>query len=135
MIRKIIGLTSQVVVTSLHVLGDVIEFWGTGVSRNELDMRGRRLAADLDDLRQENLQLQDENLRLANDVDALRFNGPTIYEDERQALMKCLLQQPLSEDDLEAIREMIRRVDPMPITSGEMTKRIEDALKTEIPWE
>lgn len=125
--------------------GDAIDEWAENESRSALQRRLRENAERGAELALENAALKDE-------IDRLRFNGPTLYRDEVEFLRDC--QQQLQQSILDAelfgadlkmlgrnlqiVQHLLERCDHMPMTEGEMTTMVEDITSGKaklIPWD
>jgi hypothetical protein len=135
-------LLSDAVQLCSILLEDLIEDAVTN-SRAELQNRLRETA-------ERGAELALEKARLEDEVDKLRFNGPTLYRDEVDLLEEYarIIETSLAyggvaesfEDrqaDVKILRNLLGRCDHMPNTAEEFGKMVNDALAnhTAVDWD
>jgi hypothetical protein len=130
---KLRKLLSDAVKLCSIVIEDLIEDAVDG-SRAELQRRLRETA-------ERGAELALEKARLEDEVDGLKFNGPTLFKDEWQLLEEYarIIETSLAfggavesfEDrqaDLKILRTLLKRCDHMPNTAEEFGKMVQTAL-------
>lgn len=111
------------------VIEDRIESWSTDESRPELQKRLREAADRGGELALKVACLEDE-------LDGLRFNGPSLWSDEVNAL-KLAAAAPGSSGYSPAIKQLLNRCDHMPMTAHELDEQVRgitDGTVKTIPW-
>lgn len=127
--KKLFGLVAMAAEVTVSVIGEVIEFWGTGESREDLAAQVRKHAARAENLAHDIERIQDENSFLKEKIDELKFNGSEIYSDEAAALeqaRKMLLTAGYVKH-ADAIAYLVERSDLMPWSRAEFLKTLEEA--------
>lgn len=119
---RLLKIAEDALSLGVVLLSDAIDSWSSGESRGEILQRLR-------DNAQRGAELALENERLRDEVDSLRFNGPTLYRDEVEALyfargaVHGLIDYKKYEASLE---RLLNRCDHMPMTSAELSQQIDD---------
>lgn len=133
--RRLIDLGSKLFDIGAVLLGDVIDDWTSGENRKSLYSRIRE-AAD------RGAELALENAKLRDHIDALRFNGPTLWKEEVEFLEECAEQLRHSIQgtagfganlkrlgkNLQIVLALIDRCDHMPMTSQELNDQVDDII-------
>lgn len=130
--NKILGMAAMVAEVTVSVIGEVIEFWGTGQSREDMASQIRKHAARAENLAHELERLQEDNSYLREEIDGLKFNGSEIYSDEAEALKKAR-EMLLSAGYLkysDAIALLLERSDLMPVTRAEFFASLEEDVRS-----
>lgn len=116
-------LVKGILKVGLVLVGDMIDELVTGESREDLVKR-IRTAAD------RGAELALENQRLHEEVDRLRFNGPTLWKDEVEAISAGIgaLDQDhnasWSKGYRKSLRALLDRCDHAPMTSDELAEQV-----------
>lgn len=127
--KKLFGLVAMAAEVTVSVIGEVIEFWGTGESREDLAAQVRKHAARAENLVHDIERIQDENSFLKEKIDELKFNGSEIYSDEAAALeqaRKMLLVAGYVKHS-DAIARLVERSDLSPWSRAEFLKMLQEA--------
>ncbi len=115
------------------LIEDALDGWMTNESRAGLQQR-LRVAAE------RGAELALEVARLEDEVDRLRFNGPTLWKDEVDLLrdISTTMQKNIREGDfgvvkmlgrnLQIIEHLLDRCDHMPMTTGELEEQVKGIL-------
>lgn len=126
-------LASEGLDLAVLLVSDAIDSWSSGESRSALLGRLQEAVQRGGELALRVASLEDE-------VDGLRFNGPTLYRDEVEMLQWVVRQLNLSvatelttdldrdRSLLKAATELLNRCDHMPMTSDEFAKMADDAI-------
>ncbi len=120
-------LTKDILNVSVTLASDAIEGWALNETRESLLERLRSAA-------ERGAELALENARLEDEVDALRFNGPTLYRDEVEALRsaRSLMDQDhvaaYTKKHRESIGSLLERCDHMPMTSDELGEQVKGII-------
>jgi hypothetical protein len=113
-------LTKDILNVSVTLASDAIEGWALNETRDGLLERLRSTA-------ERGAELALENARLEDEIDALRFNGPTLWKDEVEAL-NLARRAPGSSGYSNTISKLLDRCDHMPMTSGELDDQVKGIL-------
>lgn len=113
-------LTRGLVEAGVIIAGDAIEAWSLSETRHALYDRLRGAAERSAELALENAKLKDE-------IDSLRFNGPSLWKDEVDAL-HLARRAPGSSGYSKAISKLLNRCDHMPMTASELDDQIKGIL-------
>jgi hypothetical protein len=114
-----VKLLKDIIRVSVVLVADAIDEIITGESREDLVKR-IRAAAD------RGAVLALENDRLREEVDKLRFNGPTLWSDEVKALRQCIdICTDEGIGDTDPLEQLLSRCDHAPMTSDELMKQVE----------
>lgn len=110
------------------LVSDAIDSWSAGESRTALLERLRAATERGGELALEVSRLEDE-------VDGLRFNGPTLYRDEVEAIKAAIDSRTdrgdhghVSFEMKDALGALLTRCDHMPMTAEEFGKMADDAI-------
>lgn len=137
-LKKLNGLAESLLGIAVNLIEEGIEAFDSRESRADLHARIRKASDRGAELALRVAQLEDE-------IDHMRFNGPTLWKDEVEVLatvMNARQPHPQSEDTDEWIRgtisKLLNRCDHMPMTANEMARQIEGiadgSIKT-VPWD
>ncbi len=134
---RILHLLEDAFTLGVTLASDAIDSWSTGESRSAILQKLR-------DAVQRGSELALDKARLEDEVDGLRFNGPTLYKDEVDLLDEyaTVLKTSLAfngdkdycegveerQRDLQIIQALLNRCDHLPMTSDELSKTIDDAI-------
>lgn len=125
---RLLQFAGDMFTLGVSLASDAIDSWTTGESRQSI-LEKLRTAVE----RSSELVL--ENARLRDEIDELRFNGPTLYSDEVEALkfaaMGC---DPVTSN---SIRSLLKRCDHMPMTAAELNEQIDGIISGAVklyPW-
>lgn len=141
--RRLKKIATGAVDLAIILIEDTIESWSSTETREGLQKTLRTTSERAAELAVENTRLEDE-------LDKLRFNGPSLWKDEVEMLqgfqsslhirVASELTADLDRDRarLETITRLLDRCDHMPMTASELdvqTKEIMDGTITAMSWE
>lgn len=104
---------------ALSLLGDSIEAVGSGEYREDLHARLKKCA-------ERGAELALENSRLRDQVDRLRFNGPSLWRDEVDSIRHMIATCPYG--NVAPAEELLRRCDHLPMTREELDEQCQGVL-------
>lgn len=117
------GIVRQFIGATLSLISDSIEAVGSGEYREDLHLRIRTAA-------ERGAELALENARLQDDIDRLRFNGPTMYKDEKLAMetVMDLVGDMLNNDEYASVTAFLKRCDVLPVNRAELEEISDDDI-------
>lgn len=128
--RRLKNLGLNALDLAIILVEDTVESWSTGESRAGLQKKLRETADHAAMLALEKHTLEDE-------LDKLRFNGPSLWKDEVDALVYCR-GKVHGLPEAAVLANLMRRCDHMPMTAAEMdaqARGILDGTMTVMSWE
>ncbi len=127
---KLRRLWGNAIDLTIILVEDRIEAWASGESRPIIQQRLRDATERGGVLALQVASLEDE-------LDKLRFNGPSLWKDEVEAL-RLAAYAPGSSGYSPALRQLLNRCDHMPMTAAELDEQVrgitDGTIKT-IPWD
>jgi hypothetical protein len=130
-VKRIRRMAGEAFSLGVVLVSDAIDSWSAQETRQQLLDR-------LHENAQRGAVLALENEALKDEVDGLRFNGPTLYRDEVTLLEEyaAVLKTSLAfnnvespeerQRDLKIIRSLLDRCDHAPMTADELAQQVED---------
>ena len=119
--KRLLYLMEDALSLGVTLVSDVIDSWATGETREAILQKLREAV-------QRSSELALEKARLEEEVDSLRFNGPSLYRDEVEALRWTINWRADEKGYLEVLRGLLNRCDHLPMTAQELNKQMDDAL-------
>lgn len=125
------GVISNAVRSAFTIAGDVIERWGDKYRDTTTMEALRRSSARGAELALENATLHERAETLAkqlNDLqDRYRFNGPTLYSDEVDAI-ECARDFSATGHHRDALQALLTRSDKLGITASQLDVHVNDII-------
>jgi len=123
---RLLHLIEDAFTLGVTLASDAIDSWTTQETRGHLLQRLREAS-------QRGAELALENARLKDELDAHRFNGPSLYRDETEALyyVRGLLPPGKNAVD-DVLQGLLGRCDHLPFTAQELSQQIEDVLSGKV---
>jgi hypothetical protein len=130
---RLLHFAEDVFTLGVTLASDAIDSWSSGESRQALLTKLREAV-------QRASELALDKARLEEQVDKLRFNGPSLYKDEVDALVAVIsslnirvqteLTSTLEQDRarLKSLRGLLDRCDHLPFTAEDLGNQIDDVL-------
>src|SRR6478736_5402043 len=124
--KRLLQLVEDALTLGVTLASDAIDSWSSQETRQHLLQRLRDAVQRASELALENASLKEE-------IQALRFSGPSLYADEVQALEYAIftpgnLALESYQPQRDAIKGLYNRCDHMPLTSNEVAEMILDAI-------
>lgn len=123
---RFLQLIENAFTLGVTLASDAIDSWSTQETRGHLLQRLREAVQRASELALENAKLKD-------DIDAMRFNGPSLYCDEVAALhcgasylAEYRKDSPTTQAYVNAIMSLLNRCDHLPMTAQELADQIDD---------
>lgn len=124
-LRQILG---DAFTLGVILVSDAIDSWASGESREAILENLRKATQRGGELALENAKLKDE-------IDGLRFNGPSLYKDEAEALWYAFKAPGNLTLDHEpyvqfrnALMALYNRCDHLPVTAQELAEQIDGIM-------
>ncbi len=110
---------------TIALVADAIESVGSGEYREDLLRR-------LQECARRGADLAFENSRLRRELDRLRFNGPSLWRDEVEALRRAIDLFNVGAPVLAgSISTLLKRCDHMPMTQDELNEQCREIIEGE----
>jgi hypothetical protein len=119
-LTRFLRLAEDVLTLSVTLASDAIDSWSSGESRQALLTRLREAV-------QRSSELALDKARLEDQLDRLRFSGPSLYKDEVEAI-RHLLQYADGQEHAGALRRLLDRCDHLQFTAEQLNDQIDDVL-------
>lgn len=128
--KHLLQLVEDAFTLGVILASDAIDSWSSKETRQQILQR-------LHEAAERGAELALENATLKEEIQGLRFSGPSLYADEVAALEYAIfspgnLSLPSYEKEIEALKGLYNRCDHMPMTSDEVAGMILDAINGRI---